>query len=563
MDGVKNAGGNHGRGNSGRLTLPTQLDRTGRRDSPPQPGNPRGHENFSQSGNNKSSLVGELNTQTQQVVNRFLNPSGQQRQSTSQLRQDATENRPNQFLPDTQSNIEGHVPRGNAYGRQINEQSQGHELNRDANGRTQIGDSTVLQYLRGQQVEGKELPPQIQHALDTLTSVMNRNAINNLVSEQGAQGEAKVEKFVERAVEYLNRTSERLNQTGHEASHSLQQTVEDLAGAIQLGKYFARAEQTGGSSSALNQAEEMVLRFLYGDANNRSGEARPLQGEGRAMQAAELLRDLRAGVFLPTQESLSPFPLTGRARIVNEMMELMHTLEAIERALQDPSLQVKPATAGKGEAGAMLGGREAGALGAEHAFEELLTLLPTLPGRAGREEMARILAAFKGAVTDAEGRTLLAKDGTALKLDHLLWLNTAGSLLGKSFAAGTFQTQLSPLIVYGFDAVFSLIGFDGRTLSPPHFAAVQSQINGSEMEWVFGQPPLSEGWMRALIERLKDSGIPDHNSLGEMLEESLAGGRFHAVLMQGSVHEGEAVKDSFNISKLLPGASVETAFAPA
>lgn len=562
MDGVKNAGGNHGKGNSGRLTLPTPLDRTGRRDSPPQPANPlRGHENSSQGGNNKSSLVGELNTQTQQVVNRFLNPSGQQ-QSPTQTRQDPTQTRTNQFLSNAQSNIEGHVPRGNAYGRQLNEHSQGHELNRDANGRTQIGDSSVIQYLRGQ-VEGKELPPHIQSALDTLTSVMNRNTIHNLVSEGGAQGEAKVEKFVERAVEYLNRTGERLNGTGHDANHALQQTVEDLAGAIQLGKYFARAEQTGGSSSALSRAEEMVLQFLYGDANNRSGEARPLQNEGRAMQAAELLRDLRSGVFLPTQESLSPFPLTGRARIVNEMMELMHTLEAIERVLQDPNLQGKTATAGKGEAGAMSNGFEAGALGAEHALEELLSLLPTLPGRAGRDEMARVLSAFKGAVKDAEGRTLLAKDGTPLKLDHLLWLGTAGSLLGKSFAAGTLSTQLSPLIVYGFDAIYSLIGFDGRTLSPPHFAAVQAQINGSEMEWVFGQPPLSEGWMRALIERLKDSGIPDHNSLGEMLEESLAGGRFHAVLMQGSVHEGEAVKDSFNIAKLLPGAAVETAFAPA
>jgi hypothetical protein len=120
--------------------------------------------------------------------------------------------------------------------------------------------------------------------------------------------------------------------------------------------------------------------------------------------------------------------------------------------------------------------------------------------------------------------------------------------------------RLSPLLIYGFDAVYSLIGFDGRTLNPPHFAAVQAQVNGSETEWVYGQPPLSEGWMRALIERLKDSAQADHNLLGEMLEEALADGRFHAALVGGKVSEGHAEPDTFAVTRLLPGA---TAFSTA
>jgi hypothetical protein len=160
-------------------------------------------------------------------------------------------------------------------------------------------------------------------------------------------------------------------------------------------------------------------------------------------------------------------------------------------------------------------------------------------------------------LVDAEGRGLVTKDGVPLKLDQLMWLGSLGGVL-KSVAGGgaeTFPVHLSPLLIYGFDAVYSLIGFDGRTLNPPHFAAVQAQVNGSELEWVFGQPPLSEGWMRALIERLKDSAQADHNLLGEMLEEALAEGRFHAALVGGTVSEGEAQPDTFAVTRLLPGAT--------
>ena len=162
-------------------------------------------------------------------------------------------------------------------------------------------------------------------------------------------------------------------------------------------------------------------------------------------------------------------------------------------------------------------------------------------------------------MVDADGRALVTKDGVPLKLAQLMWLGSLGGVLKPVAGAESFPVRLSPLLIYGFDAVYSLIGFDGRTLNPPHFAAVQAQVNGSEMEWVFGQPPLSEGWMRALIERLKDSAQADHNLLGEMLEEALADGRFHAALVGGTVSEGEAVADTFAVTRLLPSA----AFSPA
>ena len=187
-------------------------------------------------------------------------------------------------------------------------------------------------------------------------------------------------------------------------------------------------------------------------------------------------------------------------------------------------------------------------------LDELLSLLtPTLPGRAARMEIPRLVAALGGALVDAEGRAFVTKDGVPLKLDQLMWLGSLGGVLqGMASGAESSPVRLSPLLIFGFDAVYSLIGFDGRTLNPPHFAAVQAQVNGSEMEWVYGQPPLSEGWMRALIERLKDSAQAEHNLLGEMLEEALADGRFHAALVGGTVSEGEAQPDTFAVTRLLP-----------
>ena len=78
-----------------------------------------------------------------------------------------------------------------------------------------------------------------------------------------------------------------------------------------------------------------------------------------------------------------------------------------------------------------------------------------------------------------------------------------------------------------------------RTLAAPHFVAVQAAANESESEWLFGQQPLTAGWVRELIERLKDSIVVEHNLLGETLEEALADGRFHVALLSVEVNEGK------------------------
>ena len=93
-----------------------------------------------------------------------------------------------------------------------------------------------------------------------------------------------------------------------------------------------------------------------------------------------------------------------------------------------------------------------------------------------------------------------------------------------------------------------MIGFDGRALSLPRFLAIQSQINASEFEWLFGQSPLNEGWLRSAIEFLKNSISFDHNVLGELLEEAITTGRFHLTIMSGTVEEGKVVSGSFSFS---------------
>ena len=62
--------------------------------------------------------------------------------------------------------------------------------------------------------------------------------------------------------------------------------------------------------------------------------------------------------------------------------------------------------------------------------------------------------------------------------------------------------------------------------------------------------------MRALIERLKDSAQADTNMLGEMLEEALADGRFHAALRGRHGLRGEAVADTFAVTRLCPARPV-------
>ena len=141
----------------------------------------------------------------------------------------------------------------------------------------------------------------------------------------------------------------------------------------------------------------------------------------------------------------------------------------------------------------------------------------------------------------------MSADGKPLKLGELLWFSSLGGL----FEPGLLDRHLAKSSAFmgaGFDAIFSLIGFDGRALTMPRYLAVQAQINGSSPEWLFGQVPFTEGWVRTLIERLKDAASPKRNALGEKLEEALTDGRFQLGLFKGQVAGGRALPQSFELS---------------
>lgn len=438
--------------------------------------------------------------------------------------------------------------RGHHYG---NWNHHGHSESHGSHGTYGLN-SAIFSYLRGDS-DGSALRPQVRYALDVVSDTMGSEWANNLTSKNGERIVRLIDHAVEqapRSFEHTLHQANRANGNGHRESFSIepevQRLVENLLSAAQLGKHFDKLDKAGGNFA--RRAEATVAQFLFGDKS--------MVGERVQLSAAELLRDLRSGAFRPPGEVFNPFPLTGRARVASEMMELMRTFDAIERAIRQLDGRHNGAQQGGLDNG--LKGRLTG--GAVAAFEELASLFPGSPGRAGRNEIPKLIGSLGGMLTDANGRQFVAADGTALKLDQLLWLSTAGGLLKGTFNGEMFPVRLSPQLIYGFDAVYSVIGFDGRTLNPPHFAAVQAQINGSELDWVFGQAPLTEGWMRALIERLKDSVLADHNMLGEMLEEALAAGRFHAALVSGSVEEGEAVAGSFKVTRLLPSVTGEPAF---
>ncbi|MET0621785.1 MAG: hypothetical protein ABW250_02285 [Pyrinomonadaceae bacterium] len=440
----------------------------------------------------------------------------------------------------------------------------------------------LVAYLRGG-AGGEHVPRELRQVLDGASRLLGSDLVNALERRGPSNGGEHAVRFVEHALARVARSLGRVSEAGGAASANVPprvhgEAVGELLAATLLDKYFRKAEAAGGRVVA--QAEALLARLLYGDGGNQGGR-RPAPGgfdvphrpgpELPAPHPLEVLRDLQAGAFRPTEVSHAPFPLTGRALVATEMMELMRTLDAVERVtrellatMQGAGAQVSGLfAAGEGDEAPLLALLRAlsGTPGGAETLDELLALLPPgLPGRTARLEIPRLVAALGGVLVDADGRALVTKDGVPLKLEQLMWLGSLGGVMTGSASAESFPVHLSPLLIYGFDAVYSLIGFDGRTLNPPHFAAVQAQVNGSELEWVFGQPPLSEGWMRALIERLKDSATADHNLLGEMLEEALAEGRFHAALVGGTVSEGEAQPDTFAVTRLLPGA---TAFATA
>jgi hypothetical protein len=428
--------------------------------------------------------------------------------------------------------------------------------------------SALLKYVNGGEKDG-DLPRSLQKALDVARSTIGSDSLSSLLETRGR----KLEKFAAHFLEQSQHLLQRPGEAGHSTPKELvKRAVDDLVGVVQLVKHFAELGEKGGGK-VVQRAEEKALRFLFNEARRETGD----QGGDRSglsrgatpvVRPSELLRDLRAGLFLPAQEAHNPFPLSGRARIASEMMELMRTLDVIdqfgaklETLLRSSQRAEVFAPAHEGLAG------ERASVGLGGELEGLLMMLPGLPGPVGRSAIERFIAALGGQLVDLKGRTLVAEDGTPLKLDQLLWLGAAGGLVGGRAAdAELYPTRLSPLLVHGFDALYSLIGFDGRTLAAPRYAAVQVQINSSELEWIFGQPPLSEGWLRALIERLKDSRATEHNYLGEMLEDALVDRRFHSALLSATVTDGAAVQESFTVSKLLSGASEgfsSPAFAPA
>lgn len=466
----------------------------------------------------------EMKEQGQQLRHQFLERTEKQRDVKNDIAalRDAFK---------TTSDRLGHELRGNAYG----QERRFAEARTQTNSIEHVTTAAAVEYLRGA-VDGKNLPPDVRRALDIAADTLGRDFLKDLTTRRSET----VASFIDHTVERTNRLVEHETNHSFQPSVNFQETVDELVSALELAKHFDVLEKTGGP--VVRQAEATVARLLYGDQEHY---------DLRRLNPAELLRDLRAGAFLSTQTLENPFPLTGRARIASEMMELMRTLDAIERFAQRAQEGGEQSGLGQGVFGALGHFPEL----PEGLPEELLMLLPLLPGSAGRNEMARLIASLGGALPDKNGKPLLAPDGTPLKLGQLLWLSSAGGMTTPALHGGLSGTHPSSLLLYGFDAVYSAIGFDGRTLQPPRFVAVQVQINGSELEWVFGQPPMTEGWMRALIERLKDSVVPDHNLLGEMLEEAILDERFYAALVRGNVSEGQPATQSFTLDKFLPEAT--------
>jgi hypothetical protein len=438
---------------------------------------------------------------------------------------------------------------------------------------------SATNYLRGVS-DGASLAPETRSVLDAVAGMLGKEVVDSL--DNKATG--NVLKVVEHALDHLNRTVEHapnrtitfLDNRGHEhvsayglgsqaPDQNTRGMVEEILVAAQLNQHLKHLEKTGGQ--IVQRAEAAIARLLYGPMSTDKiapgpqpafvGQTTP-SVEPR-FHPVEILRDLRTGAFLPTQVIYDPFPLTGRARVVSEMMELLHTLDRIEGAIRQAASQASPAQKSTAESviAAWMKARLAG--GSEAALEELLSLLvlPTLPFRAARNEIPRMVAALGGLLTDTEGCALLARDGTPLKLDRLIWLSTMGGLVSPTAADSALATmlpaRLSSLLVYGFDAIYTVIGFDGRALAAPHFVSVQAAINDSEYEWVFGQPPFTDGWARELIERLKDSAVVEHNVFGEMLEEAITDGRFHVALLNVAVQEGAPVENASSVKRLYRG----------
>ncbi len=381
-------------------------------------------------------------------------------------------------------------------------------------------------------------PKHADHFLrDTINTL--RHELNSLRVELNRGPDRRplglTERQVDRVLQIATRGFEDRLGHGERVDRIARQIRSDMSAVIRLDDHFSRLERVGGEP--VRRAYESVLSFVLSRSESEIN---------RLPWIPELLRDLRTGAFLHPRDIDAPFPLTGRARIVSEMMALMRTLEAIERFITET--RAEPFTKFMGDWSLFSFGRVPGLIGAE-AMEALAKALansgPMLPGMAGRMEILRLVAALNGVMTDSTGRPLIMADGMPLKLGELLWFNARPAMLDL-WAGDRLSNRLYPTLLQGFDAVYSLMGFDGRSLTLPHFIAIQSQINASEFEWFFGRETVKERWLRAAIEFLKDSISFDHNVLGEMLEEAVTNDRFHFAVMRGTVEDGTPVTGSFS-----------------
>jgi hypothetical protein len=350
---------------------------------------------------------------------------------------------------------------------------------------------------------------------------------------------AFTERHIERILHIATRGLDDRLGRGEPPERIARQIMTDVSGIVRLDEHFSRLERIGGEP--VRRAYESVLNFTL---NAREPES------NRLPVIPELLRDLRTGAFLHPRDVEAPFPLTGRARIVSEMMALMRTIEAIDKFAAE--MRANAPARFNADLSLFSLNKIPGVIRGdvlESIVQNLASSSPTLPGMAGRVEILRLVAALEGVLTDSSGRPLITVDGSPLKLGELIWFNARPDAFVDLWSTDRFSAKLFPTFLHGFDAVYSLIGFDGRSLTLPRFIAIQSQINASEFEWFFGQAPLSEGWLRSVIEFLKDSISFDHNVLGELLEEAVTNDRFHFAVMRGTVEEGRAVAGSFSFER--------------
>jgi hypothetical protein len=391
--------------------------------------------------------------------------------------------------------------------------------------------SAGTSYLTGQSA-GNDLPPMTRQILDQVSQSVGQGAVQDFVSRGGQAANHLVGQIVRQANQSFAQAATQPFAQAPVAQH----LANELASAVQIVRHFTRLEQTGGSivqgarDAALNMMSRCFCEGSYAPWTSR-------------LSAQELLRDLRSGALLYPVDLNNPFPLTGNLRISREMAELLRVLEAI-------AMNFAPSKNGALPYNINLLMQW---LGIDEELARLLFLgLPNLPGRVARLEILNLVMALEGLLANRQGFPLLTVDGQPVRLNHLLWFNPLGGLLNPSLLGLNPLEHVTPssstLVVYGFDAVFSLIGFDGRSLKMPHYAAIQAEVNGSKSEGMFGHPPMSEGWMRAIIERLKDAVSVEQNLLGEHLEEALTDGRMHLVLMRGEAENGVAVPDSYDFS---------------